>query len=217
MKELKIRYIIMLIVSVLWWAVIGANCYCILRSVCNADTVAALVSAFSLALSLVMYFRSIAKYRDFLENAMAGPKKQIDYMGLTVAKASRIKLSFDSWITVYNANQEPWTLDDNKPPIHKREEIGTSHFGRPQRNVYRTVVFFGFNDYFRYKHWLKERLRQKKLAAVKKLEAEFTENELKLNLQFLDTVTEDVKKMKESAEAEMQRAADELKKAAQQK
>lgn len=217
MKEIKLRYRIMCAVSALWWVFIGSSVGLVMANVVRWRVYPLLCSAVSLVLLLLAYFYTIASYRDFLKNAMADPTKQIDYMGITVSKASRLKLSFDSWVTMYIANQDPWTLDDDNPPIHKREEIDPSQFGCVQRNVYRTIVFFGFNDYFRYKHWLKARLRQKKLAAVKKLEAEFTENELKLNLQFLDTVSEDVKKMKESAEAEIQKAADELKKAAQPK
>lgn len=154
----------------------------------------------------------MTRYYKFLKAA----KKKPNYgPSFSIHEVSRIKLTFSSFLSMYSANMKPWTSTENhvEYTAYRDERDGRSITYIESI----TIVYFDFSDYVKYRSWVNERDYLRKEAAKKKKDADAAETELKLNLQFLDTVSEDVKKMKESAEAEIQRAADELKKAAQQK
>lgn len=153
----------------------------------------------------------VTKYYLFLKESKKKPELSLYLYDLH--EVSRIKLTFSSFLSMYSANTTPWTITET-------QVMYSTH--RFDKDLYQsietiTIVYFDYPDFLKYRDWVKESTKIKQEAAKRKAEAEATETELKLNLQFLDTVTEDVKKMKASAEAEMQRAADELKKAAQPK
>lgn len=152
-------------------------------------------------------------YYQFLKTA----KKRPDYDTslYDIHKVSRIKLSFESFSSMFAANTAPWRVSNNRVMYRIiKAELDAGVYWYVETI---TIIYFDYPNFLKYRAWFKESTKIKQKAAKRKAEAEFTENELKLNLQFLDTVSEDVKKMKESAEAEIQKAADELKKAAQQK
>lgn len=154
----------------------------------------------------------LTRYYKFLKTA----KKKPNYSPcFSIHEVSRIKLTFSSFLSMYSANMKPWTSTENhvEYTAYRDERDGRSITYIESI----TIVYFDFSDYVKYRSWVNERDYLREEAAKKKEAAEAAETELKLNLQFLDTVTEDVKKMKASAEAEIQKAADELKKAAQQK
>lgn len=179
--------------------------------VARGDFVFATFTAF-FAVMFIYAGVQMSQYHQFLKKACENPESE---HVRSASHISRIKLSFETFLPMYLANKEPWVSTEKRLFYHKSKldnERWTVWY-----DEYFTIVYFDYKDYLKYKSWVKERERLEEEAAVKKSEAEFTERELKLNLQFIDSVTEDVKKMKASAEEEMQKAAEELKKAAQQK
>lgn len=171
-------------------------------------------SAFT-AIFVVMFICSavrIAQYHWFLKIACENPeRKHISYEHYV----SRIKLKFDTFLPMYLANETPWKSTEESLMYYKVEASKDSWCCSYEEHF--TIVYFDYQDYLKYRAWEKDRERLEKESAKKKAETEFIEKELKLNLEFIDTVTKDVKKMKASAEEEMQKAAEELKKAARQK
>lgn len=149
----------------------------------------------------------VNRYYLFLKAAKQRPQYSYSF---NLHEVSRIKLSFSTFLSMYLANTKPWSFTNNQVAYYSARNEQGRYVIHYIESV--TIVYFDFPDYVKYRSWVKEHNRLQKEAAEKKAEAEAAETELKLNLQFLDTVTEDVKKMKASAEAEIQKAADELKK-----
>lgn len=217
MEELESKYIRAWIVSILWWLCMAANVIATAWFAFKPNLLMTLFWLLLLTLSVAVYVLIIAKYRDFLESCMGDFSYQVDWWMNETVNVSRIKLSFDSWLSMYKANPDPWTLAKGNPPVHEIKEPDLKRFGPVEHYVYRTVVFFSLNDYFRYKRWLKNKHHAEEESERTRKEAKARQQELDLNMKFLDSVTADVARMKSSAEAEILRAADELKKAAQPK
>lgn len=167
-------------------------------------TIAAIVCTYT-SIQMTRYYR-------FLKAAKKKPDYSRDF---NIHEVSRIKLTFSSFLSMYSANMKPWTSTEYRLEYAAYRDERDGCIIEYIESI--TIVYFDFSDYVKYRSWVNERDYLREEAAKKKKAAEAAETELKLNLQFLDTVQKDVEKMKESAEADMQQAMDELKKAAQQK
>ena len=96
-----------------------------------------------------------------------------------------IYIKFNSFVSFYNINPDRWRLcDDNVDFVKERSCCSSNHY-----------IFYKFHfiDFYRYKHWHKKLIKQKRL-----------ENEISDMNEMIRIVTSDIAKLEAESQANMQ-------------
>ena len=106
---------------------------------------------------------------------------------LTVQLINAIYIKFNSCVSFYNINPDRWILYDNNVGFVKERSYCSSD---------RIYYKFHFIDFYRYKHWHKKLIKQKRL-----------EKEISYMNEMILIVKKDIAKLEEENQARMQSAA----------